>query len=391
LYGFFVRVTIIQTKTQSKGGENMNNPVIIVGAGLSGLRAASLLTKQGIECRVLEARDRIGGRILSTSVPNRPDLGKFDLGPTWFWPQSESHIVNLVKELNLETFVQYNEGDILLERFQIKPPERCLLQESSDEKWLRLTGGVQSLIDALAETIPSEIVELETRVKKIQLNEAGDITVEADLADGKRKKILADAVILALPPRLVANHIEFSPFLPPNLITDIGKKPTWMAEQAKVVAVYDRPFWRELGLSGYALSAVGPLQEIYDASPNKGSGALFGFFGLPADTRKKMGQDKILKLVVDQLVKLFGSEAENVQDIFYKDWSRDAETAVEEDFSPLKNYQSYGQPPVEGVWKKKIIFAGTETNSQYSGHLEGALQSAEQAVFEIINLNNKPL
>lgn len=363
----------------------MNNPVIIVGAGLSGLRAASLLNEQGISCRVLEARDRIGGRVLSTSVPNRPDLGKFDLGPTWFWPQYESDIANLVKKLNLETFVQYNEGEILLERFQIKPPERCVLQETSDEKWFRLTGGVQSLTDALAKTIPSEIVELETRVNKIQLNEVGGITVEANHADGKAEKILADAVILALPPRLVARHIEFSPSLPPNLITDIVKIPTWMAEQAKVVAVYDRPFWRELGLSGYVLSCVGPLQEIYDASPNKGAGALFGFFGIPAEARKKMGQDKILKLVANQLVKLFGNEAKNVNALLYKDWSSDAETAVEEDFSPFKNYQSYGQPPLGGVWEKKIIFAGTETDSQSSGHLEGALQSAEQAVFKIIN------
>lgn len=369
----------------------MNNPVIIVGAGLSGLRAASLLTEKGIKCRVLEARDRIGGRILSASDPNRPNLGRFDLGPTWFWPQYEIHIANLVKELNLETFIHYNKGDILLERFQIKPPERCVLQENSDEKWMRLTGGVQSLIDALAETIPSEVVDLETRVKKIQLNEAGNITVEAELTDGKKEKILADAVILALPPRLVAHYIEFSPSLPSNLMNDIVKKPTWMANEAKVVAVYDRPFWRESGLSGFVLSSVGPLQEIYDASPDKGSGALFGFFGMPAEARQKMGKDKVLKLVSDQLVKLFGSEAKNIKAIFYKDWSNDSETAVKEDCSPLKDYQSYGQPPVEGLWEKKIIFAGTETNSQCSGHLEGALQSAEQAVIEIINLNNKSL
>ena len=166
----------------------MNNPVIIVGAGLIGLRAASLLTKQGIECMVLEARDRIGGRALSTYVPNRQDLGRFDLGPTWFWPQQESHISNLVKELGLETFEQYNTGEILIERFQIKPPERCELKENTDEKWVRFAGGVQSLIDAIAETLPSKIVELEISVKKIHQNEFGEITVIAQLADGKIKE-----------------------------------------------------------------------------------------------------------------------------------------------------------------------------------------------------------
>lgn len=105
-----------------------------------------------------------------------------------------------------------------------------------------------------------------------------------------------------------------------------------------------------------------------------------------------MGQDKILKLVVEQLVKLFGNEARNAKAVFYKDWSSDSETAVEDDYNPhKKNYQNYGQPPVGGIWENKVIFAGTETNSQFSGHLEGALQSAEQAAFQITKLNNKLL
>lgn len=370
----------------------MNNPVVIVGAGLSGLRAASLLTAQGIKCRVLETRDRIGGRVLSTSDPNRPELGKFDLGPTWFWPQYESTITNLVKELNLGTFVQYTKGAMLSERYHNEPPERYVLPENSGARSIRFIGGAQSLIDAVANTIPSGVVELETRVTAIRLDKAGAITVEAeDLAEGKREKVSANAVILALPPRIAARHIEFSPSLPPNLITDLVSKPTWMAGHAKAVAIYDRPFWRESGLSGFVSSWVGPLQEIHDASPDTGSGALFGFFGIPAKMRRELGEDRILKLVIDQLVRLFGPSAQNVSAILYKDWSRDSKTAVEEDFDPLRDFPNYGQPPKAGVWEKKIIFAGTETNSQFGGHLEGALQSAEQAVFEIMNLNNKPL
>ncbi|GAA3332831.1 hypothetical protein GCM10020331_094480 [Ectobacillus funiculus] len=124
-------------------------------------------------------------------------------------------------------------------------------------------------------------------LRKIQLNEAGDITIEAELSDGKRKKFLPMLLFWHCHLALWRITLNFSPSLPPNLITDIVKKPTWMAGQAKVVAVYDRPFWRELGLSGYVLSAVGPLEEIYDASPNKGPGALFGFFGMPPAAREK--------------------------------------------------------------------------------------------------------
>ena len=367
----------------------MNNPVVIIGAGLSGLRAASLLTEKGIDCRILEARDRIGGRALSASVPDRPDLGRFDLGPTWFWPQYEPQMAALVKELNLETFAQHNDGDMLVERFQIKPPERCVLQENMDERGTRLAGGIQSLIDALAQKLPPETMELKMRVKEIRLNEAGKVTVEAEHANGTIENISAAAVILALPPRLVARHMAFSPALPPDLLADIAEKPTWMGSQAKAVAVYERPFWRESGLSGLVLSSAGPMQEIYDASPASGAGALFGFFGMPAEVREQMGQNEVLKLVADQLVKLFGREAENPLAILYKDWAHDSETAVEEDSSPFKNYKSYGEPPATGVWEKKVIFAGTETNAQYSGHLEGALQSAEQAVFKVIQTISK--
>ncbi|WP_088006940.1 flavin monoamine oxidase family protein [Indiicoccus explosivorum] len=364
----------------------MNNPVIIAGAGLSGLHAAFLLTKQGIDCRVLESRDRIGGRALSTEVPDSPELGRFDLGPTWFWP-GEHAIASLVDELKLETFDQYNEGEVLLERFQTQPPERCILQGYAEDRRMRLKGGVQSLIDALAATLPPGTIELETRVTEVRLNETGNVIVEAVRADGKTESIQARAVILAMPPRLTAKYIAFSPSLPRDLLRDIENKPTWMAEQAKAVAVYDRPFWRETGVSGFVLSSVGPLQEIYDASPEQGAGALFGFFGTPAAAREALGEEKVKELVLAQLVKVFGEEAGNPEAILYKDWSADADTASEEDLSPIKAYGTYGQPMVEGEWAQKLLFAGTETDPQYSGHLEGAIRSAESAVSRILSMS----
>jgi monoamine oxidase len=366
------------------GGMDMKEPIVIVGAGLSGLRAASLLISQGIECRVLEARGRMGGRILNRAALDRPEIGQFDLGPTWFWPEHEPVIANLVHEFGLRTVEQYTEGAMLFEQAQNGPIQRHVLPEGAVEKSVRLIGGVQSLVAAVSATLPPGTVELDSRVTAITMDEEGAITLEAEQEDGMKKSLRAGAVILALPPRIVAHRIEFSPPLPSELMKSLKDKPTWMAGQAKAVAIYNRPFWREDGLSGQVTSWAGPLQEIHDASPETGYGALFGFFGLSAKMRQDLGEEKILELVVHQLTRLFGPSAENPISLLYKDWSSDTETAIDEDSQPLSSFPSYGLPSTSsGPWEKKIIFAGTETSMEHGGHLEGALRSAERAVHDV--------
>lgn len=369
----------------------MKHPVVIIGAGLSGLHAASKLTAQGIPCSVLEARDRAGGRALSVPDTNRPYLGKFDLGATWFWPQYENTIVNLAGDFHLETFVQYTKGAMLAEQTHTEVPKRFVLPNNPNVISMRFKGGVQSLIEAILKTIPPEVIELNTQVKTIQINKDDLITIETKLSNGKREKIFASTVILALPPRIIANHIEFSPSLPSDLHHALLDKATWMAGQAKAVVIYDRPFWRESDLSGFASSRVGPLQEIHDASPEDDRcGALFGFIGIPAEIRREIGENEVKEMIIDQLGRLFGADAQDPKAILYKDWSNDIETAVEEDWEPLRNFPVYGPELITGGWQNKIFFAGTESDSQFGGHLEGALRSAERAVAEILNLENEP-
>ncbi|WP_458633668.1 flavin monoamine oxidase family protein [Paenibacillus sp. CMAA1364] len=274
---------------------------------------------------------------------------------------------------------------MLFERYENQIPERHILPDHSTEKSVRFTGGVQSLIDALVSKLPPKIFELETRVTTITLHDNDAITIQAECEDGHIKQYSASAVILALPPRLIEQNIEFLPALSPELNANLINKPTWMAGQAKLIAVYDYPFWREEGLSGNASSWVGPLQEIHDASPNTGPGALFGFFGMSAKDRYRLGEKLIIEKVIEQLVNLFGPSAKKVSTILYKDWSVDPETAVSEDSIPLRDFPVYGEIPIVGIWENKIVFAGTETSSAYGGHLEGALQSAERAVLQIIH------
>ena len=58
--------------------DHLTDDVLIIGAGVAGLAAAQTLTKAGRRVRVLEARDRLGGRVLSLADPTFPlslDLG----------------------------------------------------------------------------------------------------------------------------------------------------------------------------------------------------------------------------------------------------------------------------------------------------------------------------
>lgn len=82
---------------------------IIVGAGLAGLCAARRLRARGIECVVLEARDRVGGRTLSQK------LGRdtIDLGGQWIGP-TQHRLAALAKEFNIATFPQHHQGTKLL-------------------------------------------------------------------------------------------------------------------------------------------------------------------------------------------------------------------------------------------------------------------------------------
>lgn len=56
--------------------------VAVAGAGLAGLYTAYLLNKAGIDGRVMEARERIGGRILTVDETGGLSKGGFDLSPS---------------------------------------------------------------------------------------------------------------------------------------------------------------------------------------------------------------------------------------------------------------------------------------------------------------------
>jgi len=198
------------------------------------------------------------------------------------------------------------------------------------------------------------------------------------------KTIYAQRIVLAVPPRLVANAISFFPKLKPEQTQAMCDIPTWMAGQSKFTAVYSKPFWRNHGLSGDGVSHIGPLSEIHDASPeNESRGALFGFIGWPAQQRQALGKELIAQ-ALSQLRQMFGPEAAHPLQVSLQDWAADPLTATVADLEQKAQPQSGSLKELDHIWQGRIMFASAETAKVFSGLVEGALEAAEKAFNDLI-------
>ena len=339
--------------------------VAVIGAGIAGLVAATRLREAGLSCALLERHNRVGGRLLT----HRSSAGSFDLGATWFWP-GESRVAALVRELNIATHAHHLAGDAM---YQAQDRVQRIDGNPIDVVSGRFSDGAASLAERLAAGLGDTIM-LDTAVHQI---DHADREVRVSHANGS---ITAGHIVVALAPSLAVHTIRLCPSLPADLVALAAATPVWMGNVTKVVAVYRDAFWRENGLSGAAISHVGPLREIHDISGvNFDPAALFGFVPLGPDTPPPTTNE-----VIGQLVEIFGSEAAHPVEVLIKDWRTEAQdgSGAATTQTPMGTYghRLYQQPCGHG----RIHWASTETAPVSPGHIEGAIAAAERAVEAII-------
>lgn len=255
---------------------------------------------------------------------------------------------------------------------------------------IRAFGGVDHLLDVengmqeerYVETTQEIAIRLADRlgdrvltdapVRRIVQNDQG-ITVSTDSA-----KFVSTYAIVTTATEHRAD-IEFVPALSEQAQ---GLTRTWgLGTLSKAYVAYDKPFWRDEGLSGGGLTDTGTVFITFDVSPGPaGPGILMAFCdplvfdGHAPDVRREH--------VVRQLADLYGPEAANPVDYIDHCWGTDSFAAGGPN-PAVAPYASarYGSALTEP--HGRVHWAGTETAGDWTGSMNGAVLTGQRAAEQV--------
>lgn len=234
---------------------------------------------------------------------------------------------------------------------------------------MRVVGGTQRIADILADQLGDRVVT-GSPVTSVEQDDEG-VTVRTTRGD-----VRCQQVIVAMTPA-DAGRIAFTPGLP----TRRAKlQRAWRnGLERKIFAVYDRPFWREHGLNGSAVTDLPIAHYVADNSPPDGSiGILVSFVGSDADVDDV--ETRRSEFVKD-LVALFGPRARDLQHYLEQSWIDEpwiAGVAGIRTPGVITSCTDAGVAPVG-----RVHWAGAESSVEFESYLEGAVRAAERAADEV--------
>lgn len=425
-----------------KEDENINNSnkvVVIIGGGISGLTAAKKLKEKGFTVIVVEAQEKVGGRMRTDR-----SLGvAFDEGASWIHGPNDNPITNLASQSGANTFLTSDESvkvfntngtvysDTLLtsvenqfesalnavrntgnqtQSFQtvfnsLYPTNinnnlwKYMLSAylefntggdisklsskffDDDEEFsgadVIITNGFDKVTNFLATNLD---IRLNTRVSSINYTNT-KITVTTN-----SNTIEADYVIVSVPLGVLkSNAITFTPALPINKINAINN--TNMGNVNKFLLLWDTPFWdTNLQYIGYTPDTKGKYNYFLNIKKFTPSNGLMTFaFGDYATTTENMTDIQIINEIMIHLKSIYGNNIPNPTNFLRTKWGQNINSfgayTYATNGSTSINFDTLAQE-----LNNKLFFAGEHTERDYRGTVHGAYLSGLREAEKIINL-----
>jgi monoamine oxidase len=423
-----------------------DSDVLIIGAGASGLMAARILSSAGYRVTVLEARDRIGGRIhtLEDSLFSFPAeagaefihgrvshtmkllreagisyaevqgkswnsrQGKLNPGQNFIedWPLLTKELKKLTKDLSIADFLNKYFPDEkyfalrksltgFVEGYDAADPAKASAFALRDE-WFgdedhpqfRIEGGYRRLIDYLEKACleAGVKIELNTQVKEISW-EKNKVEIKAGKSNFNASRLLLTVPLGVLQ----AGMISFSPELPEKMeaIQKMGYGPV-----IKILLVFKNKFWSNLtDSSGNSLKELGFLfsSELvptwWTQLPHDTSLLTGWLAGPKAEKLKHATEEELLGYALNSLAAIFNIREEDIRAMLntYRiiNWASD----------PFA-MGAYGYATVETPEARKALGAPVQETLYFGGEalyegpemgtVEAALASGEKAAGEIL-------
>lgn len=316
---------------------------------------------------------------IPVSAPwEHPDAAYLETLSLSEWLTSISTLESTRKFFNVLSLVHWGAPVADVSLFNVIRYIKCfggldvMLKVEGGDQQDRILGTAHALVSKFAETINAQIL-VNAPAEQIMTNE-GRVTVKTPQYAIRARY----ALITASPAH--RSSIKFTPPLPEQ---HYGLSRSWrLGALSKAFVAYERPFWREEGLSGESVSDCETVFLTFDVTPKEETPAVLmvfcdarGFDGFTREERRRH--------VLRDLVHLYGDRAKQIIDYADFAWGNDVFAAGGPNPAVGPHaWTAFGPCLSEPIGL--LYWAGTETAHETSGTMNGAILSGQRAAEEIL-------
>ena len=418
--------------------EPIKKTVIVIGAGISGLAAAKKLKEKGFNVIVLEAQDKVGGRLRT----NRSLGVAFDEGASWIHGVNGNPITSLAQEAGMTTFftdsdsiVNYDIGGVL---------RSDTVYNQTETEYYNILGNLMNsgTVGQSFETVFNSLhpTKVNNRLWKFFLStyftfDRGDLnkvssihydkgeefggeeristngydTIPNYLATGldirlnqrvskidyteKKVKIVhngatseADYVLVTVPLGVLKNNvIAFVPALPTEKQTAIQK--IGMNCVNKFLLLWNTAFWDDEQYISYTPETRDKFNYFLNVKkfhPNTNALMTFAYAEY-ARLTETMTDAQVIGEIMTHLKDIYGSSIPNPTNMLRTKWNSNQNSFGSYTYTAIHTEMHHFDDMAEEI-NDKLFFAGEHTNRDYFSNAHGSYMSGLREADKIINL-----